>query len=92
MEYVLLTAAAGAVFLCLFCAWFGYRLGLKNRETRTVQRVVEGGKVVTETTTETMERAAQAAEAEPADGEQAIEQQFENIRRYEPQFPGVKNG
>jgi hypothetical protein len=84
MEYMI--AAVLVVFLCLFCAWFGYKIGVKNREVKTV--VIKDGQVITQESVET----SQINSVEPTEEEKAYVEQFENLKNFEAKYPGVKNG
>jgi hypothetical protein len=77
MEWMIPTLTV--VFLCLGCLYFGYRIGVKNREIRTVERVIENGKVVTHTEAETIQ---DPKPEKPKEGEVSPEKQMENWNNY----------
>lgn len=83
MEYAI---AAAIVVLCLGCAYFGYRIGVKNRQSVTVEKIVEkvdGVEKITQVTEQT-----EPVQKPEVDKESIQAQQ--NWQNYEPQFNGDK--
>ena len=73
--------AAIAVFLCPLFFILGVWQGKRLREIRTVERVIEAGKVSEEKTTKPVE---------PTEEEKQLEESFKNLQNYKPKYPGVK--
>lgn len=81
MEYVI---SAVIVVLCLGCAYFGYRMGVQNRESVTIEKITEkiNGKIkVTQTTHKIDPKTEVEVDKETTEAQQ-------NWMRYNSQFNG----
>jgi hypothetical protein len=79
MEWII---AAIAVFLCLGCFYFGLREGKKLREVRTIERVSDGIKIVSQSEVEMIQPEPQGKPEKTSKGELTPEQQMQNWNEY----------
>ena len=83
MEIAYMIAAAGVVFSCVFCYERGIKAGKALREVRTTERIIEGGKTVTNQ--ETGAIVPEAAKEETQE-EKEFDKAYRNWQGYEAKY------